>query len=74
MLETIRNCGATKIVRVVLLASGICALTSCATKQEPQIVDSGARQESSLPWNKQEKWEGAGAFGGMSQQMQESRR
>jgi hypothetical protein len=70
MLETIRNCGAIKVVRVVLLASGICALTSCATQKEPELVSTGAKTESQLPWNKQEKWEGTGSFGGLSDQMQ----
>ena len=70
MLETIRNCGASKVARVILLASGICALTSCATKDQPELVSSGAGRESSLPWNKQEQWENAGQFGAFSDQMQ----
>ncbi|MGZ5537729.1 MAG: hypothetical protein ACXWG0_04290 [Chthoniobacterales bacterium] len=69
MLETICNCGAIKVARVVLLASGICALTSCATHPEPELVSSGAGRESALPWNKQERWENGGQFGGLADQM-----
>lgn len=54
-------------LRIAALA--ICtigALTSCATKQEtPLISDSAATRESSLPWNKQEKWESQGQYGGI---------
>ena len=70
MLETIRNSVAFKVARLVLLASGLCALTSCATHKEPELVSSGAGRESSLPWNKQEQWENAGQFGAMADQMQ----
>jgi hypothetical protein len=73
MLETIRNCGASKAARILLLAVGACALASCA-KDQPELVSSGERRESALPWNKQEKWEGTGQFGGFSEQMQGSRR
>ena len=42
------------------------ALTSCATKEEPPLItDTGKTRESTIPWNKQEKWESQGQFGGM---------
>lgn len=53
-----------------IAALAICAaaaLTSCATKQEqPLISDTGNKRESSLPWNKQEKWESQGQFANMT--------
>ena len=69
MLETIRNSAASKAVRVLLLATGIFALTSCASKEEPELVSSGRGRESALPWNKQERWENQGQFGAMADQM-----
>jgi len=33
-------------------------LSSCAQKETPRLVDDpDAKQESAIPWNKQEKWE-----------------
>ena len=48
-----------------IVAFAALSFPACATKPEPQLVDSEKR-ESSLPWNKQEKWEGAGALGPMA--------
>jgi outer membrane biogenesis lipoprotein LolB len=59
----------------VLLASAALALSSCATKQEPVLVSDGTNgRESALPWNQQQKWENAGQFGALADQMQQSRR
>jgi hypothetical protein len=43
-------------------------ISSCATtKETPRLVDDpDAKQESTLPWNKQQKWEGQPSqMGGM---------
>jgi hypothetical protein len=74
MLERIRNCGALRATHFLLLGLGICTLSSCATHEEPQLVSSGAERESALPWNKQEKWEGTGQFGGLTEGMAGGRR
>ncbi len=68
MLETIRNSAASRAARFLLLGSAI-ILASCATKKEPELVSSGTGRESSLPWNKQERWENQGQFGAMAEQM-----
>ncbi|MDQ2918645.1 MAG: hypothetical protein M3R10_02060 [Verrucomicrobiota bacterium] len=70
MLEIIRNSAASKAARFLLLTSALCAFTSCASKQQPELVSSGTGRESSLPWNKQENWENQGQFGAMADQMQ----
>lgn len=59
---------ATHVAAVALIGG---ALASCATKKETvQLVsDPAAGPESSLPWNQQEKWEGQGQFGGMTERM-----
>jgi hypothetical protein len=42
----------------VLLTSAMLMLPSCATQKTPRLVDDpDAKQESNIPWNKQEKWE-----------------
>lgn len=42
-------------------------LAGCATKPQAQFVnDPDAKKESSIPWNKQEKWESQGAYAGMT--------
>ena len=41
-----------------LLSGAMLMLSSCAQKESPRLVDDpDARQESAIPWNKQEKWE-----------------
>ena len=43
------------------------ALTSCATKEQPALIsDSANTRDSSIPWNKQEKWESQGQFANMT--------
>ncbi|MDQ6914145.1 MAG: hypothetical protein M3119_03015 [Verrucomicrobiota bacterium] len=71
MLETIRNSAASRATKVLLLGSAVLTLASCATKQEPELVSSGTGRESTLPWNKQEKWENSGQFGAMAEQMEQ---
>ena len=54
-------------VIAALALSTAASLTSCATKQEPQLVNDGAAaRESSIPWNHQEKWETQGQFANMT--------
>lgn len=52
------------------VAFALCALAllpSCATKPQPQLVaDPDAARESTIPWNKQEKWESQGPYAGLS--------
>jgi hypothetical protein len=56
--------------RTTLAALALCAagaLSSCATKQQPQLVSDGRTgRESSIPWDKQEKWETQGQFANMT--------
>jgi outer membrane biogenesis lipoprotein LolB len=53
-----------------LLLVGCALFVGCATqKPAPTLVnDPDAKHESSLPWNKQEKWEQEGQFAGMNEQ------
>lgn len=74
MLERIRNCGVARATKILLLGVAACTLASCATKDEPQLVSTGADRESSLPWNRQEKWEGTGQFGALADEMTQGRR
>jgi hypothetical protein len=74
MLARLRNSPLFRATNLGLLLFGAtCCFTSCATKQEPELVSTGAGRESALPWNKQEKWENTGQFGSMAE-MQQSRR
>jgi len=42
-------------------------MTSCATQKETALVqDPDGHYESTMPWNKQEKWETGGQFQGMT--------
>ena len=62
-----------KIVsRLILLSALIVLASACATQKEPPrlVSDPDSKPESTLPWNKQEKWEVAG---GMAGQLGESR-
>ena len=70
MLARIRNSPFFRATNLVLLLGAACALASCATKQEPQLVSDGSDRESALPWNKQEKWENTGQLGGMAERFQ----
>jgi hypothetical protein len=46
------------VISLVLCALAI-TLVSCATQKEPPrlVSDPDERQESAIPWNRQEKWE-----------------
>jgi hypothetical protein len=56
-----------KITLALLFAIAI-AFVSCASqKQQVRLVDDPEdRGDSSIPWNKQEKWETGGQFAGMT--------
>ena len=56
-----------KQIQFALLLLGATAFTSCATKKETAFVkDPDAKQESMIPWNRQEKWETGGQFSGIT--------
>jgi uncharacterized lipoprotein YajG len=52
--------------RLFLLASLTLLAAACATQKEPPrlVADPTSKPESSLPWNKQEKWEVGGGIPG----------
>lgn len=69
MLARVRN-PFRQTAKLSFLIAAACVLASCATKEQPQLVgDPSSTRESSLPWNKQEKWEGTGQLGGMAERM-----
>ncbi|HEV3409901.1 MAG TPA: hypothetical protein VG095_06390 [Chthoniobacterales bacterium] len=63
-----------QIRKLLLLGFAAGLLTACAAKEEPQLVSTGADRESSLPWNKQERWENTGQFGAMAEELSGARR
>jgi hypothetical protein len=59
MLARVRNLRT--IVVPVLLCAFVVAMTSCATHKETALVqDPDDHHDSTMPWNKQEKWETTG--------------
>jgi len=65
MLAQVRNLRT--IVVPVLLCAFMVAMTSCATQKETALVqDPDDHHASTIPWNKQEKWETGGQFAGMT--------
>jgi hypothetical protein len=59
MLAKVRNLRT--IVVPVLLCAFVVAMTSCATQKETALVqDPDDHHDSTMPWNKQEKWETTG--------------
>lgn len=61
-----------KIIAGLLLLCSFTALAGCASQKEPPVLvsDPEHKPESTLPWNKQERWELAG---GIPSQLGESR-
>jgi outer membrane biogenesis lipoprotein LolB len=56
-----------KKVTSALLFVAAAMLASCATKDPPRLVDDpDDHHASTIPWNKQEKWETGGQFAGMT--------
>jgi Flp pilus assembly protein TadD len=70
MLAQIRNSRYFRAINLALLVGAAFSLAACATKEQPQLVSTGADRESALPWNKQEKWENTGQLGAMADQLQ----
>jgi hypothetical protein len=56
-----------KITSALLLVTAA-MLASCATQKDaPRLVDDpDDHHDSTIPWNKQEKWETGGQFAGMT--------
>ena len=63
MLEAVRKSKAVSLILLLATASG---LSSCATKEVALVKDPDAKEESMIPWNRQEKWEAQGQFSGMT--------
>ena len=55
-----------KIVTLAVIFAFAFGLVSCATKKEVALVDDPDQRESSIPWNKQEKWENTGPLSGLT--------
>ena len=70
MLVQIRNSRCFRVINLALLVGAALSLASCATKEQPPLVSSGATTESALPWNKQEKWENTGQLGALADHLQ----
>jgi hypothetical protein len=70
MLDRLRNSPWFRATSVFLLLGVACGLASCATKAEPQLVSSGAENESSIPWNEQQRWETTGQLGPLAEHME----
>jgi hypothetical protein len=61
MLALTRKLGGTLGIALGLL------LVSCASEKHVALVDDpDAKKESSVPWNKPEKWENSGPLSGLS--------
>ncbi len=71
MLARVRSSRSFRFAQLILLAIAALTVTSCATKEQPQLVSDGTHgQESALPWNRQEKWENTGKLGALADQLQ----
>ena len=56
-----------KVATALLLAIASIFVSCAAQKEQVRLVDDpDARRESTLPWNKQEKWETENQFSGVS--------
>jgi hypothetical protein len=64
MLALVRK--RTKFLPRLFLLASLSVLGACATQKEPPrlVNDPDSKPESSLPWNKQEKWEVGGGIPG----------
>ena len=69
MVAAIRNRSVVRTAKLALLAAFVCGLSACATKDPAPLVSTGTEAESTLPWNKQEKWENQGQLSGMAERM-----
>ena len=65
MLELVRKFR--KGITRAILVSAAATFVSCASQQQVAVVDDpDSKHESMIPWNKQERWETAGQFAGMT--------
>jgi len=65
MLALIRK--RSKHFGALLLIVFSAGLAACATEKKVALVDDpNGKQESQLPWNRQEKWETGGQFANMT--------
>ena len=65
MLVQIRKAGASLMLGLTCLMGA--TFVSCATHKETALVnDPSGEDGSSIPWNKQEKWEGTGPMSGLT--------
>jgi len=56
-----------KIATALLLASASAFVSCAAQKEQVRLVDDpDQHRESTIPWNKQEKWESDSQFAGMT--------
>jgi hypothetical protein len=56
-----------RTISILLLLAGCVAFVGCATEKHVALVDDpDAKQESQMPWNKQEKWESQSQYGGVA--------
>jgi hypothetical protein len=61
-----------KNVSIALLLVAAASLVSCARDKDTQLVsDQNRKYESTIPWNKQEKWEQEGS--GQASQLMNTR-
>jgi len=55
-----------RTISVVLLLTSCVAFIGCASEKRVALVnDPDAKSESTMPWNKQEKWESQNQYGGV---------
>jgi hypothetical protein len=66
MLVLIRKLG--KNLSVGLMSALVLFLVSCASQKEnvALVDDPNGKKESSVPWNKPEKWENTGPLSGLT--------
>jgi hypothetical protein len=55
-----------RIASFLALLAVVGLISACATKETRLVNDPDEKPESAVPWNKQEKWETAGAQLGVS--------
>ena len=56
-----------KLALALLFATTVIFVSCASEKQQVRLVnDPDDRGESTMPWNKQEKWETSGQFAGMT--------
>lgn len=66
MLVQIRKAGGNLVLGLACVLAW--TLVSCASEKEhvALVNDPSGEKESSIPWNKQEKWEGSGPLSGLT--------